>query len=137
MEFYYYVVPVLFLPLCLPMCVCACTHSVISSSLRPQGLEPTKLLWPRNFLGKNSRAGCHILPQGIFPTQGSNLCLLCLLHWWADSLPLSHLGSPMSTYTLMLKMIQKDAIWKLISKFSKTDFELIYSILLNIIQFIR
>ena len=35
--------------------------------------------------------GCHFLPQGIFPTQGSDLCLL---HWQADSLPLSHLGSP-------------------------------------------
>ena len=28
------------------------------------------------------------LLQGIFPTQGSNPCLLCLLHWQADSLPL-------------------------------------------------
>ena len=27
----------------------------------------------------------------IFPTQGLNPCLL---HWQADSLPLSHLGSP-------------------------------------------
>ena len=27
----------------------------------------------------------------IFPTQESNLCLLNLLHWQADSLPLSHL----------------------------------------------
>ena len=33
-------------------------------------------------------------PHGILPTQGSNLCLLCLLHWQADSLPLLHLGSP-------------------------------------------
>ena len=32
--------------------------------------------------------------RGIFPTQGSNLCLLYLLHWQADSLLLSHLGSP-------------------------------------------
>ena len=30
----------------------------------------------------------------IFPTQGSNLGFLCLLHWQADSLPLRHLGSP-------------------------------------------
>ena len=30
----------------------------------------------------------------IFPTQGSNSHLLCLLHKWADSLPLSHPGSP-------------------------------------------
>ena len=26
-------------------------------------------------------------PSGIFQTQGSNPCLLCLLHWQADSLP--------------------------------------------------
>ena len=32
--------------------------------------------------------GLHFLLQGIFPTQGSNLHLL---HWQADSLPLSHL----------------------------------------------
>ena len=75
------------------VCVCVCTCSVMSSSLQPHRLEPTKLLSPRNFLGKNSGAGCHILPQGIIPIQGSNLCLLCLLHWWADSLPLSHLVS--------------------------------------------
>ena len=32
-----------------------------------------------------------LLLQGIFLTQGLNLCLL---HWQADSLPLSHWGSP-------------------------------------------
>ena len=37
--------------------------------------------------------GCHTLLQGIFPTQGSNSHLLCLLQWQADSSPLSHLGS--------------------------------------------
>ena len=31
--------------------------------------------------------------RGIFPTQGSNPSLLCLLHWQAYSLPLHHLGS--------------------------------------------
>ena len=31
--------------------------------------------------------GCHALLQGIFPTQGLNLCLLHLLHWQEDSLP--------------------------------------------------
>ena len=34
---------------------------------------------------------------GIFPDQGSNPRLLCLLHWQLDSLPLSHLGSPHSS----------------------------------------
>ena len=31
--------------------------------------------------GKNTRMGCHALLQEIFPTQGSNPGLLCLLHW--------------------------------------------------------
>ena len=41
--------------------------------------------------------GCHVLFQGIFTTQESNLCLLRLLYWWADSLPLCHLGKPKNT----------------------------------------
>ena len=35
--------------------------------------------------------GCHFLLQGIFLTQESNFRLL---HWQANYLPLSHLGSP-------------------------------------------
>ena len=37
------------------------------------------------FLGRSS---------GIFLTQGLNPCLLCLLHWQVDSLPLNHLKRP-------------------------------------------
>ena len=40
-------------------------------------------------------SGCHALPQGIFPAQGSNLHFLHLLPWQVDSLPLNHLGSLM------------------------------------------
>ena len=36
--------------------------------------------------------GCHVLLQGIFPTQGSNPRLLCLLHWQPGSLPLAPPG---------------------------------------------
>ena len=43
---------------------------------------------PGIFPGKNIGADCHVLLQGIFPTQGSNLCLLSFLHWQAGSLPL-------------------------------------------------
>ena len=32
--------------------------------------------------------------RGIFPTQGSNLCLLHLLNWQAGSLPLAPRGKP-------------------------------------------
>ena len=36
--------------------------------------------------GKNTGVGCHFFLQEIFPTKGPNPCLLCLLHWQADSL---------------------------------------------------
>ena len=36
----------------------------------------TRLLCPRDSPGGNSGVGCHFLLQGIFPTQGSNPCLL-------------------------------------------------------------
>ena len=35
-----------------------------------------RFLHPWNFSGKRTGVGCHFLLQGIFPTQGSNLCLL-------------------------------------------------------------
>ena len=53
--------------------------------------QPARLLCSWNFPGKNTGVGWHFLLQGIFPTQELNLHLL---HWQADSLPLSHLGSP-------------------------------------------
>ena len=45
------------------------------------GLQPTRLLCPWDSPGKNTGMGCHALLQGIFLTQGSNLCLSCLLYW--------------------------------------------------------
>ena len=39
-------------------------------------------------------SGLPFLPQGIFLTQGLNLCLLCLLHCWQIIYPLSHWESP-------------------------------------------
>ena len=41
-------------------------------SLRPHGLQPTRLLCPCDFPGKSTGVGCHFLLQGIFLTQGSN-----------------------------------------------------------------
>ena len=49
--------------------------SVVSDSLRPHGLQPTRLLSPWNFPGKSTGVGCHFLLKGTFPTQGSNLGL--------------------------------------------------------------
>ena len=80
-----------------PNTVRACyVTSVVSDSLQPCGLQPTRL-HPWGFPGKNTGASCHALLQGIFQTQGSNLHLLHLLHWQAGSLPLydfCNLGSP-------------------------------------------
>ena len=49
---------------------------VMSSSLRPHGLQPARLLRPWNSPGKNTGVGCHSLLQGIFLTQGSDPGLL-------------------------------------------------------------
>ena len=60
------------------------TRSVMSNSLRPHVLWPTRFLCPWVSLGKSTGVGCHSLLQGIFPTQGSNPGLPTLQ---ADSLP--------------------------------------------------
>ena len=64
---------------------------------RPHGLQPTRLLHPWDFPGKNTVMGCHFFLQGIFPTQGLNSGLLhcrqilyCLSHWRS---PLEALGN--------------------------------------------
>ena len=77
----------------------ACVRAQLLSHVRlfvtwPYGLQPARLLCPWDSPGKNTGVGCHFLLQGIFPTQGSNQCLLRLLHLQVDSLPLSCLGSP-------------------------------------------
>ena len=48
--------------------------------------------------GKSTGVGCHLVLQGISPTQGSNPCLPRLLHWQAYSLPLAQPGSPVCLY---------------------------------------
>ena len=51
------------------------------------------------FSRQETGAGYHALLQGIFPTQGSNSHLLCLLHWQVSSLPLVLPGKPTHTHT--------------------------------------
>ena len=50
--------------------------SVVSDSLQPHELQPSRLLCPWDSQGKNTGVGCHFLLQGIFLTQGSNPGLL-------------------------------------------------------------
>ena len=54
---------------CMHLCL---VTSVMSDSLEPYGLQPSKLLSPWDSPGKNTGVGCHALLQGIFPTQGLN-----------------------------------------------------------------
>ena len=87
--------------MCVCVCVCErererereCTPLVVSDCLRPCGLEPSKLVYPWDFPGKNTAVGCHALLQGIFPIWGSNLCLLHL-HQQAGSSPPAQSGKP-------------------------------------------
>ena len=57
---------------------------------------------PWDFPGKKTGVLCHFLLQEIFLIQGLRLCLLCLLHWQEDSLPLSHLGHLIQTHIFSL-----------------------------------
>ena len=85
-------------------------YSVVFNSLQPQGLQPTRFLFPWDYPSKNTESASHSAVsdssqlhglyspkwvaissfKGIFPIQGWNLHLL---HWQAESLLLSHLGS--------------------------------------------
>ena len=58
----------LFFSCCAVCLVCA----VMSSSLWPHGLWPTRLLCPWDFPGKSTGVSCHALLKGIFLTQGSS-----------------------------------------------------------------
>ena len=58
-------------------------------------VHQASLLWDSP--GKNTGVGCHALLQGIFPTQGSNPCLLPLQHWQAGSLPLEPPGKTLNS----------------------------------------
>ena len=70
---------------------CRVSYSVMPNSLRPHGLQPTRLLCPWDFPGKYTGVGCHFLLQGIFPTQG---LILSLLHCWQILYPVSYKGRP-------------------------------------------
>ena len=58
-------------------CVCRVNCSVVSDSLWPRGLGPSRLPHPWDSSGKNTGVGCHALLQGMVPTQESNQILHC------------------------------------------------------------
>ena len=56
--------------------VCALSHSVVSDSSWPHGLQPARFLCPWNFPGKNTGMGCHFLLQGNLLNWGTELTSL-------------------------------------------------------------
>ena len=76
--------------------VCMLSCSVLYDFVQPFGLQPARLLCPWDSLGKNTAVDCCALLQGIFLTQGSNLCLLGYLHWQAGALQLAPPGKLLS-----------------------------------------
>ena len=80
------------------------SHSAMFNSLWPHGLYSARFFRAWDCPGKNTGVGCHFLLQWLFPTQESNPRLLCLLHWQAGTLPLSHVGSPGHAHTAIFKM---------------------------------
>ena len=75
-------------------CVCATSLQLRPTLCDPLDHSPSGALCPWDSPGKNTGVGCHVLLKGIFLTQGSNPCLLCLLHWQAGSSPLVPPGKP-------------------------------------------
>ena len=77
------------------------------------------LFCPLDSSGKNTGVGCHFLLQGIFPAQGSNTCLLRLLHWQEGSFLLALPGKPILdfiakteySYTLFYKCSQSSKVF--------------------------
>ena len=104
---------------CVCVCVCVCVfarvhmlnRSVLSDYATPWTVA-CKALCPRNFPGKNTGVGCHLfLPPGTLLDPGSNPHFLHLLHWRADSLPLSHPRSPIVMFAYVL--ISPSSQWAL------------------------
>ena len=72
---------------------------VLAAQLSPALCDPMAWSSPGSYVHgilqtKNTGMNSHSLLQGIFPTQGLNPYLLCLLHWQVNSLPSEPAGKP-------------------------------------------
>ena len=60
-------------------CCCCQVASVVSDSVRPHGLQPTRLLHPWDSPGKNTGVGCHFLLQWKWKVKVKSLRRVRLL----------------------------------------------------------
>ena len=95
------------------LCMCARSHSTLYN---PIDSSLPGFSVPANSPGKDTEVGCHFLLQGIFLSQGLNPCLLHLLHWQADSLPLYHLAVSYISMLLEIRICQTN-----VEEFAKAD----------------
>ena len=77
----------------LSLCVCSRVFSLFDALFDAMDCSPPL---SSRFSRQEHWSGCHCFLQGMFPTQGLNLCLLCLLHQQAGCLWLALGGKPPS-----------------------------------------
>ena len=64
--------------MCVCCCCCCCVASVVSDSVRPQRLQPTRLPCAWDSPGKNTGVGCHFLLQCMKVKSESEVAQPCL-----------------------------------------------------------
>ena len=82
----------------------------LSDSVGPVDCNPPDPSVHGDSPDKNTGVTCHFLLQGIFPTQGLNPCLLHLLHWWVDSLPLRYPGKLQDSTPIGVLILQLNKV---------------------------
>ena len=75
-------------------------HSVVSDSLRLQGLWSASLLCPWDSPGKNTRVGSHFLLQGILLNHGSNLSTFFFFGYMACGILVPQPGNELVTLAM-------------------------------------
>ena len=117
--------------------VCCQVASVVSDSVRPHGLQPTRLLCPWDSPGKNTGVGCHFLLQCMKGKSESEVAQSCptLSDPMDCSLPGSSImGSSTQEYwsgchCFLRGKPLKDYKWEKKAKFQETKgFQYAYSV---------
>ena len=94
------------------ICMCAQSLSHIQLFVTPRIIAYQALL-SIGFPRQENWSGLPFLLQRTFPSQGSNPHLL---HWQANSLPLSHKGSPFPCLVICYCRDNINCIFKIITK---------------------
>ena len=89
--------------------VCVCILCPVRLFVTPWTIAhqaPLSMGFPR----QEYRVGCHFLLQGIFPTQGLNPSLSCLLHWQVGSLLAEPPGKPLYASCFLTSLKVRDVL---------------------------